>query len=295
MRGTQRTLVLATFVLGIASTVAAQTVTVTAAIANLRSQPNTASSIVTPVSKGMVLQVIGQVGDWFHVKTETGAEGFVYKELVSTPSSPPPQKPIEGTRRGTGTVEPPPPPQKPPVVTPTKPEGPGGVREEGQHLPVTEDVSTNSSLFSRRLGLGAAVEPVFGGFAPSVQYSLTPQVRAQGMLYFAGSFGVSYQMIVVRAVYYVGEARPLATIGTFGPYAAGGLALWRWSASLGLPGDDVGETHVGFTGVGGAEFRFNAVPRLRVGAELGFNVGAGYYSAFGLGLFGMSLQGHYFF
>jgi hypothetical protein len=60
----------------------ADSVQVDAVRVNVRKDPNTTSAIVTTVSRGEILEVIERAGDWYHVKTRAGAEGYVSARLV---------------------------------------------------------------------------------------------------------------------------------------------------------------------------------------------------------------------
>jgi hypothetical protein len=66
----------------------ADSVRVEAARVNVRKDPNTASAIVTTVGRGEALEVVERSGDWYHVKTAGGVEGYVSARLVApvTPS-----------------------------------------------------------------------------------------------------------------------------------------------------------------------------------------------------------------
>jgi len=61
----------------------ADSVRVEAARVNVRKDPNTASAIVTTVGRGEALEVIERTGDWYHVKTAAGVEGYVSARLVA--------------------------------------------------------------------------------------------------------------------------------------------------------------------------------------------------------------------
>jgi len=57
-------------------------VTVTSSIANIRSGPDTKYDIVDKVSNGMQLAVLDSTPDWFKVRTPSGKEGWIFKELT---------------------------------------------------------------------------------------------------------------------------------------------------------------------------------------------------------------------
>ena len=61
----------------------ADSVRVEAARVNVRKDPNTASAIVTTVGRGEALEIIERTGDWYHVKTVAGVEGYVSARLVA--------------------------------------------------------------------------------------------------------------------------------------------------------------------------------------------------------------------
>jgi hypothetical protein len=61
----------------------ADSVQVQAARVNVRKDPSTTAAIVTTVGRGEALEVIERTGDWYHVKTAGGAEGYVSARLVA--------------------------------------------------------------------------------------------------------------------------------------------------------------------------------------------------------------------
>jgi len=69
----------------------ADSVRVEGARVNVRKDPNTASAIVTTVGRGEALEVIERTGDWYHVKTAAGVEGYVSARLVA-PVTPAPAR-----------------------------------------------------------------------------------------------------------------------------------------------------------------------------------------------------------
>ncbi|HEU0094500.1 MAG TPA: SH3 domain-containing protein [Vicinamibacteria bacterium] len=63
-------------------------VQVDATRANVRKQPSTTSPIVTTVARGEQLEVLERTGDWYHIKTGSGAEGYVSARLVRASTTP---------------------------------------------------------------------------------------------------------------------------------------------------------------------------------------------------------------
>ena len=63
-------------------------VQVDATRANVRKQPSTTSPIVTTVARGEQLEVLERAGDWYHIKTGSGAEGYVSARLVRASAAP---------------------------------------------------------------------------------------------------------------------------------------------------------------------------------------------------------------
>lgn len=63
-------------------------VQVDATRANVRKQPSTTSPIVTTVARGEQLEVLDRAGDWYHIKTGSGAEGYVSARLVRASAAP---------------------------------------------------------------------------------------------------------------------------------------------------------------------------------------------------------------
>jgi len=60
----------------------ADSVVVEATQANVRKDPNVSSPVVTTVGRGDVLEVIERAGAWYHIKTSSGAEGYVSARLL---------------------------------------------------------------------------------------------------------------------------------------------------------------------------------------------------------------------
>ena len=81
----------------------ADSVQVDALRVNVRKEPNTASAIVTTASRGEVLEVLERAGDWYRIKTRSGAEGYVSAHLVRAPAPAPTscscRRPSSRTRR----------------------------------------------------------------------------------------------------------------------------------------------------------------------------------------------------
>lgn len=69
----------------------ATTATVSGDGVNLRSQPNTSSGIITTLARGTALDVLGQQGDWYQVKTAAGQAGWIAGWLVDVEK---PQAPV---------------------------------------------------------------------------------------------------------------------------------------------------------------------------------------------------------
>ncbi len=83
----------------------ADSVQVDALRVNVRKEPSTASAIVAAVSRGEVLEVLDRAGDWYRIKTRSGAEGYVSARLLraATPaagtSTPTPRAAVPETPR----------------------------------------------------------------------------------------------------------------------------------------------------------------------------------------------------
>ena len=60
-----------------------QTVTVQKPVANIRQINTTDSPIMATANKGDKLQVFGQDGTWYNVRTADGTTGWIYASLVS--------------------------------------------------------------------------------------------------------------------------------------------------------------------------------------------------------------------
>jgi hypothetical protein len=66
----------------------ADSVQVDALRVNVRKEPSTASAIVATASRGEVLEVLDRAGDWYRIKTRSGAEGYVSAHLVRVSAAP---------------------------------------------------------------------------------------------------------------------------------------------------------------------------------------------------------------
>jgi SH3-like domain-containing protein len=49
---------------------------------NLRSEPNTGSSIVVNIDRGVVLNKIGMQDQWIHVRHNSGVSGWIFQNLI---------------------------------------------------------------------------------------------------------------------------------------------------------------------------------------------------------------------
>lgn len=59
-----------------------QMVSVTASAVNIRSGPGMKNKVITTVSEGDELELLGESGSWLNVKLSNGMEGWIYKKLV---------------------------------------------------------------------------------------------------------------------------------------------------------------------------------------------------------------------
>lgn len=265
----------------------AETVQVLAEKANLRSQPRTDSTIVAPLTKGAVLDVVEKSDMWLRVKVrDTGAEGYIHSALVGAVAA-----------SGSSIPTPTPPPTVHPPATPEQP--------PASWAPVQSELDHGGP--SHKVGVGVAGDPVLGGFAPSVQFSLSERLRAQGMFYLGGIPEVSFQLITLRGYYFPGEGFPRDFgWGAFAPYVGGGMLIWRLRIkTTEYTGFDFGDpTQLGFSAFGGSEIRFGANREFRVAAELDYYrtpdlsvsfLGDDLGVPFSLSSMGFAVQAHYFF
>lgn len=56
---------------------------VNTAVLNLRSQPNTTSSIITKLVKGETVTLVSKSGDWYKITTSKGKTGYVMAKFVT--------------------------------------------------------------------------------------------------------------------------------------------------------------------------------------------------------------------
>jgi len=59
-----------------------QMVSVTASAVNIRSGPGMKNKVITTVTEGDELELLGESGSWLNVKLSNGMEGWIYKKLV---------------------------------------------------------------------------------------------------------------------------------------------------------------------------------------------------------------------
>jgi len=77
-----RSLLLAAIVLGVGTALAAERVSVSADIANVRAQPNTQSDTLWQVEKYHPLLVVEKRGAWYRIKDFEGDTGWIHGSLV---------------------------------------------------------------------------------------------------------------------------------------------------------------------------------------------------------------------
>lgn len=56
--------------------------TVTGSRVNVRAQPTTSSNVLFQVSRGELLQLIEEVGNWYLVETDESKRGYIFEQLV---------------------------------------------------------------------------------------------------------------------------------------------------------------------------------------------------------------------
>lgn len=59
-----------------------ESVIVKAITTRVREEPSLQSATLTTVRQGMILQKVGDKGEWIHVRLDTGETGWVYREVV---------------------------------------------------------------------------------------------------------------------------------------------------------------------------------------------------------------------
>jgi len=67
---------------------------VTGDLVNLRSGPDTASNKVGQVRKGDILSIIEVDGNWYHIKTPSGLDGYIRSDYVAKEVAPTPAAPV---------------------------------------------------------------------------------------------------------------------------------------------------------------------------------------------------------
>src|SRR5690606_28346968 len=55
--------------------------------ANLRQMPSTSSDVISSLSLNTLVFVLAGTSNWYQIKTSTGQAGFIYKSLLSAPST----------------------------------------------------------------------------------------------------------------------------------------------------------------------------------------------------------------
>ncbi|MFB3853572.1 MAG: SH3 domain-containing protein [Vicinamibacterales bacterium] len=128
MRNTARFVAALVVVIVVAARADAQVVMVTSDRVNLRVEPSTSSRVVMTLSKGALVEVLSEEGEWYRVKTlASDVEGYLHRSIVSAPPATPKRRPSPPAKTPPPGQQPArpqaPQPQPPPGAEPAAPAG----------------------------------------------------------------------------------------------------------------------------------------------------------------------------
>jgi hypothetical protein len=281
----------------------AQVVRVTAERTSVRDAPATSGAVIATVMKGEELDVLETSGSWLKVRVRScSREGLVHRLFVEqTAATSPSTTPAAQSTR----------PASPPATNAgsggsTTGTGGGSVgtgsSSSSQRAPANPpQPGANRAVaagFDRHMGVGLTTGGLSVGFTPSFRMWTDGKMGFELNASFYDSYGYSVTALSPSLMMRIGDEPKRAGIVSIAPYWGAGITYWRFSNGYydyycGLYVDcDRSSSSIGFGGFGGAEFTFDAVPKLAVSANLGF------YSspdALGYGGLYMALAGHWYF
>jgi hypothetical protein len=298
--------------LGVGTAGAQDLFQVTAARANVRQQPTTASVVVAHVDRDTVLTVEANLGSWLRVELPDAggrALGYIHRS-VGTLRHDEPQK--------TSPASPATPALEPAAV----PSAASDVRQPDAPSPMPQANTVAKAQTAaepvRTLGHPHAEAPArlgLGGRAGGFTFGIGASIRSwqKGPLGFElqlSHYGVGYQDAGLSAQASVGvtQIAPLLLYRfaqsdeddvVITPYVGGGMNFYRATTSASATGygftekESSSELSKGIVAMGGAEVRFKSAPRLTVRGDLGYYTTA---IPFGMQIGGIawSVSGHWY-
>jgi hypothetical protein len=283
-------------------------VRVTAERTSVRETPATDAAVVATVVKGDELDVLETSGAWFRVRVRsTSREGFVHSLFVeraagsspgATPASQAGGGQASGAAPASGSSQQG--ARQAPASSSSTSASSSTPASASAQPPRTGGPIAASSVASpdHHLGLGLTSGGLAFGFTPSLRFWTDSKMGFEVNASFVSNSGYSMTAISPSLLMKIGEPRRLSMV-TLAPYWGAGINYWHFSNDFysyycGLPQyhSDCSSSAIGFGGFGGAEFSFDAVPKLGVSANLGF-FSSPDVLAYG-GLY-FSVAGHWYF
>ena len=294
-----------TFTAGVAG--AQELFQVTAARANVRQQPTTASAVVGHVDRDTVLTVEANLGSWLRVELPGSAGrqlGYIHRSVGALRHD-------ESEKTPPAQIAPQPvPPPAPEIPQPTVASGTPQVNTGVKAQTVAEPIRTLSHPHAEapsRLGIGGRA----GGFTFGIGASVRSwQKGPLGFELQLSHYGVGYQDagLAAQASISVTQIAPVLLYRfsqsdeddvVVTPYVGGGMNFYRSKTSATATGygftekESTSELSKGIVAMGGAEVRFKSAPRFTVSGDLGYYTTA---IPFGMQIGGIawSVSGHWY-
>lgn len=267
-------------VMGASGPVAAQerSFTITAATANIRSEPRVASPVLREVPRGTRLTVLAVEGEW--IKISTGGDrapvvGFVSVTLGTLAS----HEPVAGSSVGAAFAQP------------------------------NAQFSSPMGDAPRLFGVGGMAGGFSFGVGASARYWVSPRAGAQlGFSRYSLGLGDAGTSSFDFAV----SQFSISVLGRFGapdadddvvvrPYAGGGINIFRTTSKLTTTfagasySDGDSESNLGVQGFGGAEIGFRSVPRFTLSGDIGYYTSSTPFSGIQIGGFAFGISAHWYF
>jgi Bacterial SH3 domain len=272
-------------------------VRVTAERTSVRETPATDAAVVTTVVKGDELDVLETSGAWYRVRVRsTSREGFVHSlfvERTAGATTAPAASPASAAAPAAGpqaASQGSPAAARPATSAASQPPRPAGSSSQ----PFSP---SSGSPLEHHLGLGLTTGGLAFGFTPSMRFWSDGKIGMEVNASFLHSYGTSVTALSPSVLVKIGDESRRAGPVSISPYWGAGLTYWHYSNDFldyycrtGIA--DCSTSALGFGGFGGAEFSFDAIPKLSASANVGF-----YSSPAALGYGGLyfSIAGHWYF
>ena len=264
----------------------AQVVRVTAATVNIRTEPTTASGVVTTVTKGSKLEVVETYGTWYMVDVlATGDVGYIHRALVEVVEQ-------AGTRAQPPTGRTAAPPAAQPTAAPpaphTTPPAESYARTQSMEQPPDDgiDFTLWGGLLDAggtNLSGGAALGFFVGGPAAEIEIGGEYTRMGSGSATESSGFGssvtasASSYMVTVNGSFNYNIRIPQSRVV---PYGSAGMVWARQSGSASVSGFgfeeslSVSGSETAFQFGGGVKFPIGEGPALR--GDVRFNLFEGF-------------------